>query len=179
MCLHSPSSPNWVTVCSPATSRTVFSVLPALSLTLAPATWSSYRRKTRRHLGNFSLHELKPILYFTNLKSNLSHQTNRLKEQWQKTACKFTSLTLSSTTVTFSKIPLPLSWVGSRMEMQYGVSSADIQSEDDQGCEVECEEDPLNWQSLVSRGVLASLTPQEIKRQEVINGELPTLHTWL
>lgn len=63
--------------------------------------------------------------------------------------------------------------------MQCGVSSADIQSEDDQGGEVECEEDPLNWQSLVSRGVLASLTPQEIKRQEVINGELPALHAFL
>ncbi|GAA6233517.1 rho guanine nucleotide exchange factor 12-like [Lates japonicus] len=57
----------------------------------------------------------------------------------------------------------------SRMEVQCAVTSADIQSEDDQGGEVECEEDPLNWQSLVSRGVLASLTPQEIKRQEVIN----------
>lgn len=57
----------------------------------------------------------------------------------------------------------------SRMEVQCAASSADIQSEDDQGGEVECEEDPLNWQSLVSRGVLASLTPQEIKRQEVIN----------
>ncbi|XP_041807971.1 rho guanine nucleotide exchange factor 12-like isoform X3 [Chelmon rostratus] len=55
------------------------------------------------------------------------------------------------------------------MEVQCAVSSADIQSEDDQGGEMECEEDPLNWQSLVSRGVLASLTPQEIKRQEVIN----------
>lgn len=61
------------------------------------------------------------------------------------------------------------------MDIQCVVSSADIQSEDDQGGEVECEEDPLNWQSLVSRGVLASLTPQEIKRQEVINGEPPTL----
>nr|XP_020454230.1 rho guanine nucleotide exchange factor 12-like isoform X2 [Monopterus albus] len=57
----------------------------------------------------------------------------------------------------------------SRMEVQCGLSSADIHSEDDQGGEAECEEDPLNWQSLVSRGVLASLTPQEIKRQEVIN----------
>ncbi|KAM9348328.1 rho guanine nucleotide exchange factor 12-like [Symphorus nematophorus] len=57
----------------------------------------------------------------------------------------------------------------SRMEVQCAVSSADFQSEDDQGGEMECEEDPLNWQSLVSRGVLASLTPQEIKRQEVIN----------
>ncbi|XP_026183905.1 rho guanine nucleotide exchange factor 12 isoform X2 [Mastacembelus armatus] len=56
-----------------------------------------------------------------------------------------------------------------RLDMQCGMSSADIQSEDDQGGEVECEEDPLTWQSLVSRGVLASLTPQEIKRQEVIN----------
>ncbi|KAM6984021.1 rho guanine nucleotide exchange factor 12-like [Tautogolabrus adspersus] len=57
-----------------------------------------------------------------------------------------------------------------RMEVQCAVSSGDIQSEDDLGGEVEGgEEDPLNWQSLVSRGVLASLTPQEIKRQEVIN----------
>ncbi|XP_041657068.1 rho guanine nucleotide exchange factor 12 [Cheilinus undulatus] len=57
-----------------------------------------------------------------------------------------------------------------RMEVQCAVGSADIQSEDDLGGEVEGgEEDPLNWQSLVSRGVLASLTPQEIKRQEVIN----------
>ncbi|XP_023286681.1 rho guanine nucleotide exchange factor 12-like isoform X2 [Seriola lalandi dorsalis] len=56
-----------------------------------------------------------------------------------------------------------------RMEVQCAATSGDTQSEDDQGGEVECEEDPLNWQSLVSRGVLASLTPQEIKRQEVIN----------
>lgn len=59
--------------------------------------------------------------------------------------------------------------------MQCGMSSTDFQSEDDQGAEVECEEDPLNWQSVVSRGILASLTPQEIKRQEVINGEATTL----
>lgn len=58
--------------------------------------------------------------------------------------------------------------------MQCAASSADIQSEDDPGGEVECEEDPLNWQSVVSRDVLANLTPQEIKRQEVINGESPT-----
>ncbi|KAM7373986.1 hypothetical protein PAMP_006666 [Pampus punctatissimus] len=63
----------------------------------------------------------------------------------------------------------------SRMEVQCAASSADVHSEDDQGGEVECEEDPLNWQSLVSRGVLASLTPLEIKRQEVINGESPTV----
>ncbi|KAM4726960.1 rho guanine nucleotide exchange factor 12 [Anableps anableps] len=56
-----------------------------------------------------------------------------------------------------------------RMEVQPAVSSADIQSEDDQAGEVESEEDPLNWQRLVSRGVLASLTSKEIKRQEVIN----------
>ncbi|XP_074528793.1 rho guanine nucleotide exchange factor 12 [Halichoeres trimaculatus] len=57
-----------------------------------------------------------------------------------------------------------------RMEVQCAVGAADIQSEDDLGGEVEGgEEDPLNWQSLVSRGVLASLKPQEIKRQEVIN----------
>ncbi|XP_058482838.1 rho guanine nucleotide exchange factor 12 isoform X3 [Solea solea] len=57
----------------------------------------------------------------------------------------------------------------SRMDVQCAVTAADVQSEDDQSGEVECEEDPLNWQALVSRGVLESLTPQEIKRQEVIN----------
>ncbi|XP_034461521.1 rho guanine nucleotide exchange factor 12 isoform X1 [Hippoglossus hippoglossus] len=58
----------------------------------------------------------------------------------------------------------------SRMEVpSAAATSTDIQSEDDQGGEAECEEDPLNWQALVSRGVLESLTPQEIKRQEVIN----------
>lgn len=51
------------------------------------------------------------------------------------------------------------------------MTSSDVQSEDDQGGEMESEEDPQNWQSLVSHDVLASLTPQEIKRQEVINGE--------
>ncbi|XP_061818723.2 rho guanine nucleotide exchange factor 12 isoform X1 [Nerophis lumbriciformis] len=56
-----------------------------------------------------------------------------------------------------------------RMEVQCASSAADVQSEDDQVCEAESEEDPLNWQSLVSRDVLAGLTPQEIKRQEVIN----------
>uniref|UniRef100_A0A672ZFG3 Rho guanine nucleotide exchange factor (GEF) 12b n=1 Tax=Sphaeramia orbicularis TaxID=375764 RepID=A0A672ZFG3_9TELE len=57
-----------------------------------------------------------------------------------------------------------------RMEAQCAVSSADVLSEDDQGAEVECEEDPLNWQSVVSPDILSSLQPQEIKRQEVING---------
>lgn len=56
------------------------------------------------------------------------------------------------------------------MEVQSAMSSADTQSEDDQWGEAESEEDPLNWQRLVSRGILASLTPKEIKRQEVING---------
>uniref|UniRef100_A0A8C2GK77 Rho guanine nucleotide exchange factor (GEF) 12a n=1 Tax=Cyprinus carpio TaxID=7962 RepID=A0A8C2GK77_CYPCA len=42
-----------------------------------------------------------------------------------------------------------------------------VQSEDDQCVEVELE--PPNWQTLVSRDVLSTLTPQEIKRQEVIN----------
>lgn len=58
----------------------------------------------------------------------------------------------------------------SRMEVQCAVTSSDIQSEDDQGGEMECDEDPQNWQSLVSHDILASLSPQEIKRQEVING---------
>ncbi|XP_077963088.1 rho guanine nucleotide exchange factor 12 isoform X3 [Gasterosteus aculeatus] len=57
-----------------------------------------------------------------------------------------------------------------RMELQSSVSPAELQSEDDQASgETEREENPLTWQSLVSRGVLASLTLQEIKRQEVIN----------
>lgn len=45
----------------------------------------------------------------------------------------------------------------------------DVQSEDDQGTDSEL--DPHNWQQLVGREVLAGLRPQEIKRQEVINGE--------
>ncbi|CAK6964561.1 LOW QUALITY PROTEIN: rho guanine nucleotide exchange factor 12 [Scomber scombrus] len=56
-----------------------------------------------------------------------------------------------------------------RMEVQCALNPADIHSEDDQGGEVVGGEDPPNWQSLVSRDVLASLTPKEIKRQEVIN----------
>ncbi|RXM92440.1 Rho guanine nucleotide exchange factor 12 [Acipenser ruthenus] len=43
----------------------------------------------------------------------------------------------------------------------------EVQSEDDQSYELEA--DPPNWQQLVSRDVLAGLTPHEIKRQEVIN----------
>lgn len=56
------------------------------------------------------------------------------------------------------------------------LTSSDVQSEDDQGGEMESEEDPQNWQSLVGHDVLASLTPQEIKRQEVINGEATAPH---
>uniref|UniRef100_A0A8C7HR38 Rho guanine nucleotide exchange factor 12 n=1 Tax=Oncorhynchus kisutch TaxID=8019 RepID=A0A8C7HR38_ONCKI len=50
-----------------------------------------------------------------------------------------------------------------------GLGCGDVPSEDDQGNEIECEQDPPNWQALVSREVLAGLTPLEIKRQEVIN----------
>lgn len=50
-----------------------------------------------------------------------------------------------------------------------GLGPTDIQSEDDQG--TDSEHDPLNWQQLVGREVLAGLRPLEIKRQEVINGE--------
>ncbi len=50
-----------------------------------------------------------------------------------------------------------------------GLVAADAQSEDDQG--TDSEHDPPNWQQLVGREVLAGLRPQEIKRQEVINGE--------
>ncbi|KAK1787561.1 hypothetical protein P4O66_016052 [Electrophorus voltai] len=49
------------------------------------------------------------------------------------------------------------------------LSSGEVQSEDDQGTEVEAELDPPHWQTLVSRDVLAQLPPHEIKRQEVIN----------
>ncbi|KAL4647508.1 rho guanine nucleotide exchange factor 12-like isoform X2 [Arapaima gigas] len=42
-------------------------------------------------------------------------------------------------------------------------------SEDDQGCEIDFEQDPPNWQQVVGREVLAMLSPHEIKRQEVIN----------
>ncbi|XP_030010087.1 rho guanine nucleotide exchange factor 12-like isoform X2 [Sphaeramia orbicularis] len=66
-----------------------------------------------------------------------------------------------------------------RMEAQCAVSSADVLSEDDQGAEVECEEDPLNWQSVVSPDILSSLQPQEIKRQEVINELFYTERTHL
>ncbi|KAJ8397216.1 hypothetical protein AAFF_G00440500 [Aldrovandia affinis] len=50
-----------------------------------------------------------------------------------------------------------------------GLCSMEVQSEDDQGAERDSEPDPSNWQQLVGREVLASLTPHEIKRQEVIN----------
>ncbi|XP_028838439.1 rho guanine nucleotide exchange factor 12 isoform X2 [Denticeps clupeoides] len=46
---------------------------------------------------------------------------------------------------------------------------AEVQSEDDQSNEVELEQDPPNWQTGVPRDVLTALSPQEIKRQEVIN----------
>lgn len=69
----------------------------------------------------------------------------------------------------------PVSFIGqikanslyhSRLE---GLGATDVQSEDDQG--TDSEHDPPNWQQLVGRDVLAGLRPQEIKRQEVINGE--------
>ncbi|XP_056314531.1 rho guanine nucleotide exchange factor 12 isoform X2 [Danio aesculapii] len=47
------------------------------------------------------------------------------------------------------------------------LGSGEVQSEDDQCVEAELE--PPNWQTLVSREILSTLTPQEIKRQEVIN----------
>lgn len=52
-----------------------------------------------------------------------------------------------------------------------GLGCPDVPNEDDLGNEIECKQDSPNWQTLVSREVLAGLTPQEIKRQEVINGE--------
>ncbi|CAB1348526.1 unnamed protein product, partial [Coregonus sp. 'balchen'] len=51
-----------------------------------------------------------------------------------------------------------------------GLGSTEVQSEDDQGG-TDSEHDPLNWQQLVGREVLAGLRPHEIKRQEVINDD--------
>ncbi|KAM3601444.1 uncharacterized protein V6R79_013030 [Siganus canaliculatus] len=65
-----------------------------------------------------------------------------------------------------------------RME-QCAANSTDIQSEDDQGGEMEGEEHLVNWQSLVSQDVLSSLTAKEIKRQEVINELFYTERTHL
>lgn len=55
-----------------------------------------------------------------------------------------------------------------------GMGAADVQSEDDQT--TDSEHDPPYWQQLVGREVLAGLRPQEIKRQEVINGEALSYH---
>ncbi|KAG5268324.1 hypothetical protein AALO_G00211320 [Alosa alosa] len=49
------------------------------------------------------------------------------------------------------------------------VGLAETQSEDDQGSEMDSDLDRPNWQQQVTREVLASLTPHQIKRQEVIN----------
>ncbi|XP_042560291.1 rho guanine nucleotide exchange factor 12-like isoform X2 [Clupea harengus] len=49
------------------------------------------------------------------------------------------------------------------------VGSAETQSEDDQGSEMDSDLDRPNWQHQVGREVLAGLTPHQIKRQEVIN----------
>ncbi|KAK0152594.1 Rho guanine nucleotide exchange factor 12 [Merluccius polli] len=55
------------------------------------------------------------------------------------------------------------------------MSPGEVLSEDDQpGGATSVEEDPLNWQRLVSREVLAGLHPLEVKRQEVINELLHT-----
>lgn len=54
-------------------------------------------------------------------------------------------------------------------------SGTEVQSEDDQGGEVELEQDPSNWQMSVPREILQGLTSQEIKRQEVIYGACHTL----
>lgn len=51
------------------------------------------------------------------------------------------------------------------------VSAGDVQSEDEL-FDFDMETDQPNWQQLVSREVLLGLKPSEIKRQEVINGEL-------
>ncbi|XP_031427370.1 rho guanine nucleotide exchange factor 12 isoform X3 [Clupea harengus] len=48
------------------------------------------------------------------------------------------------------------------------LGSCEVQSEDDQGTEVELDQDPSNWQMSVPREILQGLPSQEIKRQEVI-----------
>lgn len=55
------------------------------------------------------------------------------------------------------------------------LGSGEVQSEDDQGGEVEQEQDPSNWQMSVPREILQGLTSQEIERQEVIYGACHTL----
>ena len=76
------------------------------------------------------------------------------------------SLSPSPNSYSFSHLPpfFPLS-----PSLRTDGALAEQQSEDDQ--ERDSEQDPPNWQQLVGREVLASLTPHEIKRQEVINGE--------
>lgn len=54
------------------------------------------------------------------------------------------------------------------------VGFADVQSEDEL-YDFDMDMDPPNWQQLVSREVLMGLKPYEIKRQEVINGEMEAL----
>ncbi|CAL8364533.1 unnamed protein product [Lota lota] len=59
----------------------------------------------------------------------------------------------------------------------FATSQGEVHSEDDQAggvTPIEGLEDPLNWQRLVSREVLAGLPPLEVKRQEVINELLYT-----
>ncbi|XP_059913038.1 rho guanine nucleotide exchange factor 12-like isoform X2 [Gadus macrocephalus] len=59
----------------------------------------------------------------------------------------------------------------------FPMSPCEVHSEDDQAgavTPIEGLEDPLNWQRLVSREVLAGLPPLEVKRQEVINELLYT-----
>lgn len=51
---------------------------------------------------------------------------------------------------------------------------SDVQSEDEL-YDFDMDMDPPNWQQLVSREVLMGLKPYEIKRQEVINGEMDFL----
>lgn len=54
------------------------------------------------------------------------------------------------------------------------IGFADVQSEDEL-YDFDMDMDPPNWQQLVSREVLMGLKPYEIKRQEVINGEMEAL----
>ncbi|XP_078055252.1 rho guanine nucleotide exchange factor 12-like [Mustelus asterias] len=48
-------------------------------------------------------------------------------------------------------------------------SQCPVQTEEDQTHQSDVEQDPTNWQQLVSQDTLSGLKPHEIKRQEVIN----------
>lgn len=77
-----------------------------------------------------------------------------------------------------SALCFPLKWESAHIfsppTRMDSVGFADVQSEDEL-YDFDMDMDPPNWQQLVSREVLMGLKPYEIKRQEVINGEMEVL----